>query len=180
MAAAVFPDNTVLCNFGAVRRLDLLEGFLRGRGRWTEAVAYEAEQSSKYGVPALAELIKSGWLGEAIEISDPADRRQVEHLRRDVFGGTPQEPTKHLGEAQTCHLIKEVVEWHGSWWVSDDGDALDYARKQHITTLETIDIVRHIVADGDLTAQQAWDLMQEIHGSGRELRMPGTPDDLHR
>lgn len=28
MAAAVFPDNTVLCNFAAVHRLDLLEGWL--------------------------------------------------------------------------------------------------------------------------------------------------------
>lgn len=38
MADPVFPDNTVLCNFAAIERLDLLIGWLRGRGRWTEAV----------------------------------------------------------------------------------------------------------------------------------------------
>lgn len=34
MAPAVFPDNTVFCNFAAVERIDLLIAWLRGRGRW--------------------------------------------------------------------------------------------------------------------------------------------------
>lgn len=42
MTDHLFPDNTVLCNFAAVNRLDLLKSVLSGRGRWTEAVAYEA------------------------------------------------------------------------------------------------------------------------------------------
>ncbi|MGH3277686.1 MAG: hypothetical protein ACRDNW_00920 [Trebonia sp.] len=41
MTEHLFPDNTVLCNFAAVNRLDLLKSVLGGRGRWTEAVAYE-------------------------------------------------------------------------------------------------------------------------------------------
>ena len=36
MVQGLFPDNTVLCNFAAVERLDLLRDWLRGRGRWTE------------------------------------------------------------------------------------------------------------------------------------------------
>ena len=36
---SLFPDNTVLCNFGTVGRLDLLRKVLDGCGRWTEAVA---------------------------------------------------------------------------------------------------------------------------------------------
>lgn len=179
MADAVFPDNTVLCNFAVVRRLDLLEGFLRGRGRWTEAVAFEAERSSHHGLPDLVGIARAGWLGEPIEIDDDG-RDHVEHLRRDVFGGTRDEPTKHLGEAETCHLLKEVPAWHGAWWVSDDRDALDFARKQDITTLETIDIVKHIVADGDLTTVTAWELMQEMLREGRLLRMPASSDDLAR
>jgi hypothetical protein len=42
-----FPDNTVLCNFACVDSLPLLEKTLRGRGRWTDAIAFEAAQSSR-------------------------------------------------------------------------------------------------------------------------------------
>ena len=45
----------VLCDFAAVDRLDLLRSVLDGRGRWTEAVAYEARKSARY-LPALAML----------------------------------------------------------------------------------------------------------------------------
>lgn len=177
MAVAVFPDNTVLCNFAVVRKLDLLEGFLRGRGHWTEAVAYEAQRSSDHGLPDLAGIAKDGWLGEPVEIDDDG-REHVEHLRRAVFGGTRDQPLKHLGEAETCHLLKEDPSWRGSWWVSDDRDALDFARKQGITTLETIDIVKHIVAEGDLTTNAAWDLMQEMANRARVLRLPRSLSDL--
>src|SRR5699024_9731626 len=104
VADAVFPDNTVLCNFAALGRLDLLEGFLRGRGRWTDAVAYEAERSGKYAYPKLATVAEAGWLHEPVEVVGDDANDHVEHLRRDVFGGDPDVPTMHLGEAQTCYL----------------------------------------------------------------------------
>lgn len=178
MAAAIFPDNTVLVNFAAVRRLDLLEGWLRGRGRWTEAVAFEAGRSGRYW-PDLNGLRQAGWLGDPVEISNPDAVAAVERLRRVVFGGSSLEPLKHLGESQTCHLIGTDSAWKGSWWVSDDRDALGYARHQGIFTYETIDVVKFVVADGDLTARMAFDLMQEmdrVRGGG--LRIPGRPADL--
>ena len=112
MAAAIFPDNTVLVNFAAIKRLDLLESWLRGRGRWTRAVADEARMSSGYW-PALNGLHDSGWLGEPIEIEGDEAVSTVERLRRQVFGGTASEPKKHLGESQTCYLIGSVDQWHG-------------------------------------------------------------------
>jgi hypothetical protein len=87
MTEFLFPDNTVLCNFAAVDRLDLLRSVLAGRGRWTEAVAYEATRSASY-VPALKGLLADCWLGEAIEISSEPDTRKIERIRRAVFGGT--------------------------------------------------------------------------------------------
>lgn len=45
MSALIFPDNTVLCNFAAVERIDLLMDWLRGRGRWCAAVHREASDS---------------------------------------------------------------------------------------------------------------------------------------
>src|SRR4051794_6636148 len=124
MSDALFPDNTVLCNFAAVHRLGLLEGFLRGRGRWTEAVAREAQQSARF-LPNLGSIGAGGWLGDPIEIDERA-AEAVEKIRRHGLGGPANDPFRHLGEAQTCWLLTEEPSLKGSWWVSDDRDALDY------------------------------------------------------
>lgn len=135
MVQGLFPDNTVLCNFAAVERLDLLRDWLRGRGRWTEAVEHEAGLSSGH-LPALREVLDGGWLGEAIEVFDD----DVEKIRRHAFGGPTAQPRKHLGEAQTCVLILNHAEFAGSWWLSDDTDAVEYAQRRGITTYRTIDM----------------------------------------
>ncbi len=179
MAAAVFPDNTVLCNFAAVRRIDLLRDWLRGRGRWTAAVAYEVLRSTAH-LPDLGRVTAVGWLGDPVDLDEDRAVTRVEHLRRDVFGGRAAEPTKHLGEAQTCYLLMEVSQWRGSWWVSDDRDALEFARRQGILTRETIDIVTALVAEGDLTAQAGFDLMTQMQAEDRALRMPARVADLTR
>lgn len=150
MSAFLFPDNTVLCNFAAVDRLDLLQTVLDGRGRWTAAVAYEAEKSARF-LPALAGVTTAGWLDDPIEITDEADVRRVNGVRRAVFGGTDDQPLKHLGEAETCFVIKEWRAFAGSWWISDDREALRYARFQGITTYETIDLMSTAVVNGDAT-----------------------------
>lgn len=127
MSEVLFLDNTVLCNFAAVDRLDLLRSALNGRGRWTEAVAYEAAMSSRV-LPTLASVAIDGWLGEPIEITSESDIQRIDQVRRAVFGGTDEKPLKHLGESQTCFVILEWDTFAGSWWVSDDREALRYAR----------------------------------------------------
>lgn len=94
MSEYLFPDTTVLCNFAAVDRLDLLATVLNGRGRWTQAVAYEAERSARY-LPCLADLPRNRSLGDPIEITAPSEIQQVNRIRRAVFGGTDDEPLKH-------------------------------------------------------------------------------------
>ncbi|MEP7161505.1 MAG: hypothetical protein ABI746_10430 [Dermatophilaceae bacterium] len=177
MPSWIFPDNTVLCNFAAIGRADLLHAFLGDRGRWAEAVAAEAQKSADY-LPDLFSLIKGAWLGEPIELTDPAHIRRIEVIRRDVFGGRSSEPLKHLGEAQTCFLIREVDEWRGSTWISDDRDALDFAMFQQIPTMETIDIVRWLVASYDITGADGMTLLKAMSDADRALRLPKSPGDL--
>lgn len=179
MAKAIFPDTTVLCSFAAVHRLDLLEEFFRGRGRWVEAVAFEVGRSARH-LPDLANVVTGGWMGQPIEIVSDRAVALVEHLRRDVFGGTAADPLKHLGEAQTCYLLKEEAQWRGSWWVSDDRDALEFARRQGLVAMETVDLARHLVADGDLTAPAAFALLQAMADQDRALRLPSSVGDLLR
>ncbi|MEU7743546.1 hypothetical protein [Nonomuraea sp. NPDC049158] len=85
-----FPDNTVLCNFACVSRLDLLESILRGRGRWAEAIAYEASRSARV-YPELNSVARDRWLGDPIEIDDQGDVEQIERIRRAAFGGRRSE-----------------------------------------------------------------------------------------
>ena len=179
MTEYLFPDNTVLCNFAAVDRLDLIKSFFRGRGRWTEAVAYEASRSADW-LPALRGLAPAGWLDEPIEITKESDIRRVNQIRRAVFGGTDDDQLKHLGEAQTCYVIKNWAEFAGSWWISDDGEAVRYAKRQGITTRETIDLMSIAVADGDISARDAFDLMQQMADCDRYLRLPKSAEELRR
>jgi hypothetical protein len=179
MTEYLFPDNTVLCNFAAVNRLELIKSVANGRGRWTEAVAYEASRSASK-LPALRGLPAEGWLDEPIEITSESDIRKINLIRRAVFGGTDDNPLKHLGEAQTCYVIKNWAEFAGSWWVSDDGEALRYAKFQGITTRETIDIVSIAVTNGDIGPRDAFDLMQQMAGCDRHLRLPKSPEELRR
>jgi len=175
----LFPDNTVLCNFACVNRLDLLRSVLRGRGRWTASVAYEASRSARLLTP-LYRLPDEGWLGEPIEITDEGEIQRIERIRRAVFGGSVDRPTQHLGEAETCFLIKEWPWLRDAWWITDDGEALRHARFQGITTRETIDLLATAVVDGELAEQAAYALMQRMADEGRALRLPKSPNEFRR
>ncbi|GGM89237.1 hypothetical protein GCM10010106_40740 [Thermopolyspora flexuosa] len=172
-----FPDNTVLCNFAAVSRLRLLKEILRGRGRWVEAIYYEATNSARF-YPELASIGRDGWLGEPIQIRDQAEVDLIEQVRRSVFGGSRQRPTEHLGEAQTCHVILNWPAFQGSFWVTDDRDALEYARRRGITTRDTMDLFCEATVEGLCTQDEAYKLLHEMARLGRHLRLPNRPEDI--
>lgn len=168
----VFCDNTVLCNFAAIGRIELLESILRGRGRWTEAVEFEAKQSRGHH-PDLGQLIDGGWLGDAMEAArSDDDAGQIERIRRSVFGGAPEKPTQHLGESETIFVIKNRIEFHGAWLISDDREAVAYGRAQGLITKQTIDLMADAVAMADINAEEAYELMLRMHDSGRAVELP--------
>jgi predicted nucleic acid-binding protein len=177
MTEAFFPDNTVLCNFAAVDRVDLLRSVVGERGRWTEAVAYEASRSAAH-LRALASLAVDGWLGEPVEVTSDADIQAIERIRRAAFGGTDDRPLQHLGEAQTCYVIKHWAEFSGSWWITDDREALRYAKFQGITTRETIDLMSMAVVNGDIGERDAFSLMILMAERDRGLRLPKKASDF--
>lgn len=175
--ATVFCDNTVLCNFAAIGQLDLLERLLRGRGRWTEAVAAEAAHSRGH-LPDL-ERLSEGWLGNPIEVAQTdAEAWQIERIRRAVFGGRADQPTKHLGEAETIFLLRNRTNFDGARWVTDDRAAFEYARAQGLITKETVDLMSEAIAMADLAADEAFTLLRLMEDAGRRLRLPVSARDL--
>lgn len=177
MSDFLFPDNTVLCNFAAVERLDLLRAVLAGRGKWTAAVSREARKSAEQ-LPALHDLRQQGWLGEAIRVTAPDDLANVWHLRTAVFGGQADRHLQHLGEAETCHVIQRWPQFSGAWWLSDDKSALDYAIRQGIMTAETLDVMQLAVKAGFVTAEEGFALMQKMRQFNRYPRLPRSVADL--
>lgn len=175
-----FPDNTVLCNFAAVDRLPLLEKVLDGRGRWTQAVAYEASRSSAHH-PGLRSISADGWLGEPIEIDCAAELAEVDRIRRAVFAGSASEPTRHLGEAETCVLITMRSEFRDSVWITDDRSAATYTRRRGINTKETFDLMNEAVVDGLVTSEDGHSLLAAMVAAGRHLhRLSRHPRDLQQ
>lgn len=175
-APALFPDTTVLCTF-AIWRLGLLEEFVDGQGAWTQAVYLEVRRSqrSHAALSAVTDL-RRGWMGAPIEVVE-ADR--VEDLRVGTFGGSVYEPGRHLGEAETCHLLSSDPSCFDAVWITDDHSAYDYAVHRGIETLDTHDVVRGLVGRGRLDASGGYDLFQQMREAGRHpRRSPGGPEDL--
>ncbi|MFD7408353.1 hypothetical protein ACFV7R_38165 [Streptomyces sp. NPDC059866] len=153
---------------------------LDGRGRWTEAVAYEAKQSARY-LPSMRGLEKASWLGEPIEITDSWELAEVDRVRRAVFNGPASVPTKHLGEAETCVLITMRTEFRDSVWITDDRSAGAFARRRGITTKETYDLMNRAVVDGLISALESHELLGRMQAAGRHLhRVSICPEDLMR
>ncbi|WP_416417082.1 hypothetical protein [Paenarthrobacter aromaticivorans] len=175
MTALLFPDNTVLCNYACVDRIDLLKAVVSDRGRWTQAVYAEARQSSKVW-PSLGSLMDYSLLGEPIEIEDA---EQVNRIRQARLSGSPLKPTQHLGEAETCYLIHTDASYRDSIWITDDYDAFDFAKQLQIVTWDTRTTLETLVSMGETTAEQAFELLQEMHGLGRNpRRMPAHYREL--
>ncbi|GGP03921.1 hypothetical protein LDL08_29320 [Nonomuraea glycinis] len=172
-----FPDNTVLINFACVSRLDLLKEILRGRGRWTDAIADEAARSARF-YPDLADIAREAWLGDPIEVTSSQEQLLVERIRRAAFGGPADQPRKHLGEALTCHVIRSRPEFSASFWITDDRDAAEYAKGQGIATRDTQDLISEGVQDGCVSRDDGFKLLQEMSRLGRAVRVPPSPSSL--
>lgn len=103
---------------------------------------------------------------------------RVNRVRRAVFGGTDSRPKKHLGEAQTCHVIKEWPEFDGAHWITDDRDAYDYGRGKGLVTKRTADLVGEAVRYRLIGRTDGFELLQNMIKADRFLWVPRRESDL--
>lgn len=143
-----------------------------------EAVKHEIDRSAAR-VPNLARLDTAEWFGDPIEFRDETDQRAIERTRRARFGGDVDKPLEHLGESQTLHLLRTRSEYAGSVWMSEDRGALRVARAMGIITRDTRAVLEELVAYGDISAEQAFEVAVAIDQADRPLlRMPASVREL--
>jgi len=79
----------------------------------------------------------------------------------------------------TCYVIMHWKQFAGAWWISDDREALRYARFQGITTRETFDLLSEAVVNGDIRADDGLALMKEMAAAGRNVKRPASASDFY-
>lgn len=150
-------DTSVLRSFAVVGRLDLLETRYSGRARMTVEVRAEIASSTGYE-PSLNDVLAAPWLLPAVS-SSAVD--EIERIRW-MLGGKSHD-RRHLGEGGSIQVALE-----NGWILAiDDRDAVRYAAAVGVRTVGTIAILRALVSDHALSADEAIRLRDEmvnIHG----------------
>ncbi|MDU1123271.1 MAG: hypothetical protein E6Z13_04295 [Dermabacter sp.] len=157
-ARKIFPDATVAVTFACVGRMDLLISWLRNRGAQCEGIEKEL-RDWECTFDSVAQLREA--LGTPIELTTDEELKALK-VRVSVFGGTSAKPKQHLGEAMTLTLL-ERVDFAGATWVSDDRESREYASFQGIRSIDTVEILKETIADGDLSLDEGWSLWNEMH-----------------
>lgn len=169
-----FFDTCTLQNFAVVSRLDLLEKLFTGRAAWTDGTALEVRRAVRHS-PSMAALLHCRWLGTPVAVGDaPPAAQQVDRLRRAI-GGAASRPTEHLGEAQTIHRLLE--QQADGVFVTDDRQAADFAVRNGLTTMDTVDILRDAFDAGLVGCPEAYELLVAMASAGRGIALP--PSHLH-
>lgn len=146
-----FSDNTVLINMAVLGRVDLLERFTRGRGRWCASIEYEWRRSQRTLGLERADRQVRGLCGQPIH-PDEADYVDIKVLR-DSMLGPDDGPTSHFGEAETIVVIRRHPELYGSIFLTDDRGARSHADAEQAVDrcLGTTELLAYFEAAGWVT-----------------------------
>ena len=148
----LFPDNTVLVSFAHIHQIAVLEGLLRGRGRWVGSVAAECERSAE--VADLEDLqAVPGILGAPL-ISDAAERVDARAIQiRLLEPGGPA--GKSFGESETIAIM--VRRHLDAIFLTDDRGAIGFLAAEHpeIKVYRTPDLLALAVRVGSLETEEA-------------------------
>lgn len=172
----IFPDTSVAIDFAIVDRIDLLTGWLRGRGAVCEAVRLEILDNSN-SLPSVDDLIAA--LGDPIELTEE-EWGWAEDMRIVRLGGSSAKPREHLGEAHTIALIASRRDELGdATWIADDCDSREFAGEKGIRVMDFVSVLQEVIVEGEISVDDAWDLWQRCYGHERGgCRRPTNKDDL--
>ncbi|BBH64809.1 hypothetical protein ACTI_14940 [Actinoplanes sp. OR16] len=167
----IYFDTCTLANFAAVDRLDLLRERYGHRARWTETIRWEITRGVG-AAPYLQRVLQAEWLGEPVEISDSTSAlTEINNIRRGL-GALGSSPTRHLGEAEIIYHLQHVDV--GAFFVTDDREALNFARRRGLFTFDTHKIMEECFSCSEVGCPEAFELLQQMAASDRGVRVPSS------
>lgn len=172
----IITDTGPLWSFAIVNQLDLLGERLRGRVRWTSAVADEISRNTA-SEPKLREVLRQPWLPSPVDLANIDLTLVLEANRiRQTLASAGDHPRAHLGEAESiayAKTLEDVV------LLAEDQGAVNRAKFERLHVKRTTDILSEMVSMGEATENEAWAIYSQLVGYGR---LPGgfTREQLFR
>lgn len=150
--------------------MDELGRLINGRGSWCATVAQECAKGATK--PGLEEMAKA-----TIIFGEPLYPVGVEFTDtqtiQDQMRRPGDQPTEHLGEAETIAIINRRR--LKGFFVTDDRDAARLAKSEGIPVVTTWDILRLMTRVRRITVEQFYVHAQTLTGANRGYP-PGWPD----
>ena len=166
----VVHDAVTLRHFAAVGRLDILWACHahRPEPRWTEHIHAEIESAMLAGETYCSDILDETWLGDPVAPS-VAELGHVYRLQVGLNAGM-QPPEGDRGEAEGIYIAEKL----GGQFATDDNNAYDFARRRSSLgpgrVIDSVQILRSAVANGDISATEACNIANAIEDAGRSLR----------
>jgi len=131
---------------------------------WTDAVRSEILEN--IGDEPCNEILAASFLGTPVVVGT-GDLLDVFRIQV-ALGGSAKDPKQHLGEAECIALADKD---HGGI-ITDDNAAYDFVERRLGTNrvIDTIEVLRASVANGDIEPSQAQQIADAVRNSGRSLR----------
>ena len=166
----VVHDAVTLRHFAVVGRLDVLQTCHghRPEPRWTEGIHTEIKSAQHEVDSHCADILRATWLGPPAEVT-AAELADVYRLQVGLNDGR-QPPTGHRGEAEAIYFAEKL----NGQVATDDNGAYEFARRRSSLgpgkVIDSIHILRTVVANGDLTASEADRIANAMEDAGRSFR----------
>ena len=168
----VLYDTVTLRHFAAISRMDILKACHahRPEPRWTTRVRKEIVTAADQGVRHCITILQETWLGRPINPTRTETREIISMQSMLMLPEDHPYPHAHLGEAQSIYFAAK----HQGQFATDDNAAYEFARRPFLlgteNVIDSIDILREVVALGKITAQEADLIANDIEAAGRHLR----------
>ena len=167
----VLHDTVTLRHFAAAAHLDVLEVRHgdRAEPRWTEAIRDELESAAGAGEDHCAHILDDSWLGRP---AIPAGSREMKTIYRLQIGlNDGRRPAvDHRGEAEGIYFAEK----HQGDFATDDNGAYNFARRRPSLgsgrVFDSIHILQSAVAMGEITAEDAAEIANDVETAGRSFR----------